>query len=290
MEEGFANHINEEVKKASEIIESKISERESKRFRNMYLVVGFVSFIGIGVITQLVDFYATKAVDSKLSEARQELESAKIFSQLLALATKLDLSDSFTHTDRDTVITLLKLAQNNQQLSSEPAFISLLEKILDSLSSSNNSMHVSNIFTMYEDECLSTPGITITLVQHFGREYLASVDVTNELSKNTLENLNKNINALMSQGAEGLAYAFQVLSQFKMGNRKPDNNLISIIKSLEALETEKKERFFTVLYMMSDPTKMARSLTPELIRVSELTKGFLEAYGPQLNAVLANNS
>lgn len=268
-----------------ETLDERIAQREGKRFRNLYIIVGLVSFLGIGVITQLVDFYATKAVDSKLSDVRKEFDSAKSFSQLLSLATKLDLSDSFSNTDRDTVVLLLERSRDNDALISEPAFIALLEKILDSFAASDNAMQVSQIFDSYEQQCLMNPGITATLVQHYGREYLASENPNDPQSKKNYERLLKVIDAINTHNARDVGALFYVLSAYKKNNQEPRDEIKSLLQSYTAFDSDKRSRFKALLDQLSDPSALARNPTPSILRISAVAKKFSEDFKMEIQAL-----
>ncbi len=286
MDDATRFQISAEVTEAIKEVENRISARESRRYRTIYLIVGFVSFIGIGVITQLVDFYANRAVDNKLTQATQELETAKVFSQLMALATKLDVSPSFTKNDRDTVIMLLTTASKNDKLRNEPAFAALLEMIVDSLSASHNPMQISTIFDMYEFECLHNEGIAITLVQHYGREFLAALDVVSAISVSDYASLQKMIDALKSHNAKGAAYAFQVLGEFKKDQDASKAPILSTLNSLKSLDGESYMQFLKIINEWQDVENMARQSTPELERVAEVVASFNERYAVELDELL----
>lgn len=277
------------ISRVTDSVEAKIAGQESRRFRTLYVIIGLVSFVGIGVVAQLVDFYATKAVETKLHEATQELNSAKTFAQLMSLATKLDLSDSFTHTDRDTVITLLESAKDNPKLRSEPAFESLLEKIVDSFSASDNPMHVSKIVDMYNDECFLNPGIALTLLIHYGRSYLANTDINSKIAKDDYDKLSKAINALSGE-RKGITSAFAVLSEFKKNGEKGNEAIKSILDSLESLSDEDKKHFVLAIEESSDPSQMAKRPTPEILRVAKVTNGFINVYKKELSTIAQSQS
>lgn len=265
----------------TENVERKITEDESRRLRNFYIIVGFISFIGIGVISQLVDFYATKAVESKLGEATEELDSAKIFAQLLALATTLDLSSSFTHTDRDTIVALLEKAQN-KSLRSEPAFTSLLEKIIDSIAASNNPLHLLKIVSMYQEECQRTAGIAQTLLQHFGRAYLAEIDPDSTFPVDNYSNLKRYIFALQGTGANGAAAAFSILADYKKNEEIARDSIRVSLASMIMLDQDQKETFKKVIRTLSDPARMAQRPTPETIRIAQFTSNFVNTFKDDL--------
>lgn len=272
------------VSRITDIVETKIASHESRRFRNLYIVISFVSFIGVGVITQLVDFYATKAVESKLHEAKEELDSAKTFAQLLALATKLDLSDSFTHNDRDTIVVLLEKAKNNSKLRSEPAFVSLLEKIIDSFYQSDNSIQVLKVSSMFSEECLSNPGIATTLLQFFGRTYLSETDVDSKHANEIYDYLRQYILAL-STNFKGATTAFSILAEFKKNKEIVIESTKSTLKSLNSLNQEQKELFSRTLKVLSNPDRLSKEITPETIRIAHLTNNFINSFTLELSQI-----
>lgn len=262
-------------------IEEHIAERESRRFRTLYTLIGLVSFIGIGVLTQLVDFYSSKSVDIKIKSASDQLMIAKSLSQLLSLSLKLDLSDSFSNTDRDTIMTLLLDQRDTQQLRREPAFLSLLEKILESFSASGNNLHVRQIFAEYRRECLLSPNTTIVLLQHFGREYLSAEDITDRITRNTYIDLTMLIDAARTHSAAGAADAFYVLSAHKRGVLG-GNQIRSLLTSYQALQPSEIVNFFTVLDSLSDESRMAKVPSPEISRIAHLAQSFTQTYAPEI--------
>lgn len=274
------------VLKAVEQVEERISQRESRRFRSLYALVGIVSFVGIGVIAQLVDFYATKAVDSRIERSKQEYESAKAFAQLLALATKLDISTSFSHTDRDAVMRLLAVAKTNKQLRGEPVFDALLEKIVDSFTSSNNAWFVNTIFDDYKEECLRVPGLVETLLQHYARTVIGRAEISSDDAKKEIARFQSIANVAPSFALAGSTAFFSALIEHKVASEKTSPALQRTLKSYSALSDEEARDFRRFMRQFRDPMRLARRLRPESIRISELTQSFENMYAPQIESIL----
>jgi len=273
-----------------EQVERRASERETKRFRSLYALVALVSFVGIGVISQLIELYATRAVDQRLEQTRVEFESAKIFTQLLSLATKLDLSDSFSNTDRDAVMRLLEMSVPNKKLRSEPAFESLLEKIIDSFAASENPVYVSRVFDMYESECLRVAGITDTLIQHYAKRLIQSTDPqAGEVFVKDYKRFQVLVESAESFKLQGTAAALRSLVAFRMAGSKPTPELTSAMDSYTRFNERERSRFMSFIVQFSDPKRLAKRPRPDEQRISATTLAFASTYPNQI-AVLGRNA
>jgi len=278
-----AEQSNTLILQVIEQVEKRIQDRENKRFRILYGMIALISFIGIGVFSQLIELYATRAVEQRLESSRLELESAKSYAQLTALATKLDLSDSFTVTDRDTVMQLLAMAAPNKKLRTEPAFKSLLEKIIDSFAVSDNDIFVSRIFDMYEHECLDSAGIAQTLQLHYARRLLSAIDLKSEIFLRDIKRFQNVADAAETFGNKGTTAALRSLVTFQLADEKMTNELTKAMSSYSALTEREKERFVFVIERFSSPNSSEDSgPSPADIRISKISTSFKTAYITEL--------
>lgn len=268
-----------------EQVEKRASDRETKRFRALYAMVALVSFVGIGVVSQLIELYASRAVDQRLEQTRTEFESAKIYSQLQTISIKLDLSDSFSNADRDTVMRLLEISASNAKLRSEPAFASVLEKIVDSFAASDNGVFVSRILDLYDVECLRSAGITDTLVQHYAKRILGSAEVDGDPFSRDYKRFRQLAESAETFRMKGPAAALRSLVAFRLASSKATPELTVVMESYGALSERDKTRFMSFIRQFSNPHELAKRPGPEDMRISEITKAFRVAYAQQLRRI-----
>ncbi|MGE4278453.1 MAG: hypothetical protein AB7G62_02620 [Magnetospirillum sp.] len=274
------------VAKVAAEVEKSIFEQEAKKSRNLYIVFGFISFIGFGVISQLVDFYATKAVESKLATTIDKIESVKIPFSLQALAMKLDFSDSFTNSDMSAIMTLLTAAKDNGSIRSDISFPSLLEKIVDAFALSNNSDQLDRVFDMYRDVCLMNTGISVTLLQHYGRNYLSSVNVNSASSVDTYDRFNSVIRSITGGKARGAVWAFSLIVEYKRNGETKNDAITKSISDMSALNDDERDGFRKVLSSLSDPNKLGKKSTPEITNIVRVTSKFMFDYKNELSLLL----
>lgn len=260
-----------------------MSKDEERKWRNLYISLGFISFIGMGVVTQLVDFYANKAIEAKLDASMESIESARIFVNLQSLATKLDLSDSFTHMDRTTVMSLLVSAQDNESIRKDPGFVNLLEKIVDSFVQSGNALQVDQVFDMYELECLQFPAISTSLLQHYGMNYISAVDSDSAIAKDIFKRLQKVLQSLSGSQHRGASLLFTALSEYKRAGLEKKPMISQLVQEVKALDDGEADDFLTFLHALTDWRSMGKRETPELARISVVARKFLEDYGNELD-------
>lgn len=266
-----------------EQVEKRILDRETKRFRLLYGLVALVSFIGIGVISQLIELYATRAVEQRLESSRLELDSARTYTQLLALATKLDLSNSFTKADRDSTMRLLEMAAPNKKLRSEPAFESLLEKILDSFAAASSDIFVSRIYDIYEHECLASDGITEALAQHYARRILGATDRLSETFSSDVKRFDRVVDAVDTFGNKGLVAGLRSLVMFQRNGGKRTTELDFAVASYSALDSSDRVILLRVIKRYSDVNEMVqKDASADIIRISMVGKEFSSTYAEQL--------
>ncbi len=265
-----------------EQVEKRILDRETKRFRLLYGMVALVSFIGIGVISQLIELYSTRAVEQRLEASKVELESTKTYTQLLALATKLDISNSFTNTDRDSVMRLLDAASQNKKLRSEPVFESLLEKIIDSFDASDNDAFVSRIYDTFQHECLGNDGIVQTLVQHYASRVLQATILKSDSFDRDLRRFHAVADSADTFGNKGLVAGLRSLVAYRLADQKKTVELDAAMVSYDALTEKQRKMFKAVIQRYSDVSRMSDIPTPDLIRISKVGSAFKAAYATDL--------
>lgn len=265
-----------------EQVEKRILDRETKRFRLLYGMVALVSFIGIGVISQLIELYSARAVEQRLEASRIEMETAKTFTQLLVLATSLDISKSFTNTDRDSVMRLLDTASQNKKLRSEPVFESLLEKIIDSFYLSNNDVFVSRIYDTYQSECLGNDGIVQTLIQHYASRVLQATSRDSESFDRDLKRFHIVADSADTFGNKGLVAALRSLVAYRLADQKKTPELDAAMMSYDALNEKQRRKFKAVIKRYSDVIEMSDTPTPDLVRISKVGSAFKTAYATDL--------
>lgn len=266
-------------------VERRANERETKRFRVLYAVVGALSFLGIGVITQLVDFYATRAVDQRLEQSRSELETAKAFVQLNALATQIDMSRSFSNTDRDAIMKLLDQAKDNKKLRAEPVFDTLLQKIVRSFSASDNATFVSQIFDSFERECLRIPGIAEVLVQHYAKRLLSAIDPKASTFAADLRRFNlvaDSAETLKMKAAASILRAFVV---FRVNEHKGSPELSATIKSFESFSAKDRQQILEFVEQFSDAKQLSHRIGPDDLRIASAGSAFAQLYKEELAGV-----
>jgi hypothetical protein len=61
-----------------------------------------------------------------------------------------------------------------------------------------------------------------------------------------------------------------------------------LLSSLKALDDKEKKQFATVIISSADPREMAKKPTPEIIRVADVTKKFMNAYKAELMPLIEN--
>lgn len=281
-----SDHDNPSIHEIVEEVEKRTSERETRRFRLLYVLVGLVSFIGVGVLTQLVDFYATKAVEQRLENAKKEYESAKVFAQLLSLATKLDVSDSFSNTDREAIMRLLGTAKDNKQLRSEPAFDALFEKIIDSFSASDNASYVSKIYDDFTVECLRIPGVVQTLIQHYGRQLAGLEDIHSDSAKREIRRFEEIYAVSNDMKLQGAGAFMSSLLKFRLADSKQSTDLRKLLSSYRELPSEQAKQFARFMKQFADPMRLAKRKTPTNVRIAELTQSFVKTYADELAPIL----
>jgi len=174
-------------------VNAKIEARESKRHRNFSLIFGAIALIGTAGIYSMITVNINQAVseaiakeklnikaivndevEKKISEVNNQLILDKLTQNLAYLAFSLDFKDSFTNSERDLIIDILRDYKKNKGKVNDE-FLAYLEKIVDSFSSAHLNAYIDDIYNLYGSEMLNKKGIAITLIEHYGRRYLVAL-------------------------------------------------------------------------------------------------------------------
>lgn len=281
----MSEEIDATVLRVAEEVEKRASDRETKRFRVLYAVIAALSFVGIGVITQLIDFYATRAVDQRLELSRQELESTRTYSQLLALATQLDMRDSFSHTDRDTIIRLLDQAKDNTRLRNDAAFGSLLQKIIYSFAASDNAVFLSYIFDIYQRESLRTAGIVEVLLQHYAKRLLAAESTSSHVFAADLKRFEVCADAADTYRMRGATAILRGYVAFKISDRAVTPELQAKMQSVRAFGSADRQMFLGFVEQFSSEHSLSKVVRPDEVRIADLAKQFNKVFESDIAAL-----
>ena len=187
------NLVRNFISSITNAVNKKVEDRESKRHRNFSLILAAIALTGTAgiysIITTTIDTAVSEAiskerasvssiiakeVEREISEVNDQLKLDKLFQQITYLAFSLDFKNSFSNSERDLVVNYLRqYKKGNGEVDEE--FFTYLEKIVDSFSSAYLDSHIDEIYELYGDRMLEHPGISITLIDHYGRRYLAAL-------------------------------------------------------------------------------------------------------------------
>lgn len=268
-------------------VEKSILQREDKRFRNLYIVIGFISFFGIGIISQIVNLYASIAVEKELKELKGDLETAKLYSQILSFSTILSASERVTNDDRNRLTQLITREETRSSIVGDPTFLSILKISLSSLAQKNSPTHVSKIFDTYEKLCLLNSEISTMLIQFYGYQVFSSNIQSSEIHKNNVSRLLALSESMRSNNAEGVSAAYEALLLFQISDRTRTQPITELILSASDFSDKNKNNFFIVLNKLTDlkSGNFSSGVIPTLKKTKSLALDFKNSYKEELLAL-----
>lgn len=120
-------------------IEQKFRDRERSRWQTLGLIGTAIGLLGTGLVLVAINSAANLAVDTRLGKMQAEVESAKKYTRMLNLSTKLSLADGFSESDRNAIVESFKQVKDDPTITSEPTFPSTLENVIDALFQADNT-------------------------------------------------------------------------------------------------------------------------------------------------------
>lgn len=264
------------------LVHQAVSQEEERRFRQIKWIVVFLGLIGLGTFGTLATFIVEKAVDAKAGSIKEALELTRIN----GLALKLRVEKSFSETERDEVVALLKRIAKIPALKSSAEVKLALGNILQRFTSAGQQAHIDEIFIAYQDEILVDGISTEVLLHHYGQQIVGrnAKPSTKDLALEAFEKLEG-----VATGHElmELALAYRVLYESLLG--ADERRIVNLLLTSLDFPENDSIRFLREILIRTKAENWQRRPTPEGRNFERVAKRFFKAYKNPLTEIYGNN-
>jgi hypothetical protein len=262
-------------------IEKRMKEREVSKNKVFGIGVAVVSLLSAGMVKIMIDSAATNAVDSKISSSMNDIEGSKKYLSLSLISDKMTRQDSFSDSDKNTAMSLLRDLAKERKVQSEADFPTYLEQIIDALFATNNTPLIDEICELYQSVCYSSNGIVQSLIIARGGELLSAVDPRDP----GLEQIYKDFSKAYDRsrdGPRGGANAYKAIWVFKL-NKKSTTESDVFVEALTHMRDKEKAGFLKAIAVLRDPNSLSKNPGADDIEMARSTQEFLARYAKKLD-------
>ena len=133
------------------------------------------------------------------------------FQQLNYQALSLDIKDSFSDTERDTVMSQLETIANAPVFLERAEFPTILGKIIASFAAAQQNLFIERIDDLFGGRLIRYRSVVETLVLHFGQILVGSLEEPTLWSNKTTERFTRYADAAIGHNFPELAIVMRIL-------------------------------------------------------------------------------
>jgi len=275
---------------ASEVgdqVDRKIQEREGRLLKLLTVITAIIIFIGYSGIRELISAAADKAVDTALEKRVAEFEVSGTIANVQAALLSAETTKKFSNTARDGMIrsieVLASARDKGAKVSENPAFRTVLEKIVDTMASSNNDILADKIFDLFPDDCLKASGIVETYLQHYGRQGAVGVGDIRLIAAKRFGEFER---AASTYKVPETALAHRILIDFQASDGKHVRNIDDAIARLGGLNEVDRSRAWEFWSQYAREQWVTRS-TDESKSLKKFVVTFIKSYQKELRPIFS---
>ncbi len=269
-------------------VDRKIQEREGRLLKLLTVITAIVIFIGYSGIRELIGAAADKAVDSALEKRVAEFEVSGTIANVQAALLSAENTGKFSNTARDGMIRSIEILASARdkgvKVSENPAFRTVLEKVVDTMASSNNDILADKIFDLFHDDCLKVSGIVETYLQHYGRQGAIGVG---DIRSVAVKRFGEFERAASTFKVPEAALAHRILIDFQASNGKHEKSIDDAIARVAGLSDGDRDRAWMFWSKYAREQWIKRS-TDESKALKKLVLAFLKSYQAELRPIFSD--
>ena len=231
-----------------------------------------------GVVAEKVRSAVISQVTGELERRLATLSDEMALGRLSNLAHRLEQGDGFTHSERDVAVSSITQLQQNELIRNRPEFSASVEKILDAFAKAGIWQYVDDIDDSLSDLTTSSPGIAMTLIQHYGRRHIGSIECDDDLAKRT----RKYQMACKKAKLNSLALGIQLGVEERFQADGYDERCKEIVRDISLLDDEHKTAALMLIKQYSDAHMLARVPSGEDHRIADAYSNVLAKYGEEM--------
>ena len=123
-------------------------------------------------VQQLFDDRYASLIEERINKVSQKLESQQRYQQLATLSMSLELKDSFSKSERDQAMQLLRTVANDSEVRQNEGFGIIFRRFVESFAAAGLKQQMLELFELYKKEILDSNSISQSYGTSIGRQLL----------------------------------------------------------------------------------------------------------------------
>jgi len=262
----------------------RISDKEARRFRMLTAGMTLAGVLGLGTVAWIAGLFVDQRVSASTAQATKSLSERLQFEadyqQLVGLALSLENGKSFSTTDRDSVMQLLRAIGKSRFYETRPGFAAYLDRVIDSFFAADLHKELTELDALFRPALASTSRAVAAMTSYFGQAVFGSPLPLDRLEEETAA-LAYYTTAARTTGWPELYILWNLLFEFQRNGFARSASTDELIAAREQLGTADRQSFERYVFLLRDPTRYMAIPTDEGKRIAERLAKLIAIY-PQL--------
>ena len=272
------DQIENIVRRAVEIVDKKVQQREEHFMKLLALVVAVGTTLGIILASAALRWHVSEAVDDSTSAMNQRLENEISYQRLANLSLSIERNSEFSPNERDAAMELLRVAAQERDISDRADLMVSVEKVIDAFHAAGLGSDLNQINDMFGESLVWHGGIAFTMIEHYGQKLVGSgLPLSSmEAEHDVLTRYMVGAPASQTPELQGQVHFWKMLVEFmRSGNSRVTDNLVA---GAHGLQDGGKQMFGRQIWWCQDATRWQDPVTPEGLEIQRIFGEFLDTY------------
>ena len=278
------DQIENIVRRAAEIVDKRVQQREEHFMKLLTLVVGVGTTLGIFLASAAIQWYVSEAVVESTSAMNQRLDNEISYQRLANLSLSIERNSEFSPNERDAAMGLLRVAAQERDISDRADLMVSVEKIIDAFHAAGLGSDLNQINDMFGESLVWHGGIAFTMIEHYGQKIVGSgLPLSSmETEHDVLTRYMVGAPASQTPELQGQVHFWKMLVEFmRSGNSRIVDNLVA---GAYGLQDAGKQMLGRQIWWCQDATRWQDPVTPEGLEIQRIFGEFIDTY-PDLRKI-----
>ena len=228
----------------------------------------------------------SSALKGEISGLREQIRLEGTFQQLNYQALSLDIKDSFSDTERDTVMSQLETIANAPVFLERAEFPTILGKIIASFAAAQQNLFIERIDDLFGGRLIRYRSVVETLVLHFGQILVGSLEEPTLWSNKTTERFTRYADAAIGHNFPELAIVMRILIESRKARLQRNAVTDALFQEVGYLNQEDQAGFIFRLIIYKDPEHWQKQATGDGARIGKIASAVYSSYENEILALL----
>ena len=276
------DQIESVVRRAADIVDKKVQQREEHFMKLLTLVVAVGTTIGILLASAAIRWYVSEAVVESTSAMNQRLDNEISYQRLANISLSIERSSEFSPNERDAAMELLRVAAQERDISNRADLMVSVEKVIDAFHAAGLGSDLNQINDLFGDSLIWHGGIAFTMIEHYGQKLVGSGLPLSSMAAEHDVLTRYMVGAPASQTPElqGQVHFWKMFIEFmRSGKSRATDNLVAGAYGLQ--DDAGKQTLGRQIWWCQDATRWQDPVTPEGMEIERIFGEFIDTY-PEL--------